>query len=147
MAAHHIVTSIDIKAPPARVWALLTDFAGMAAWNPFIRSVVGELRPGAQLTVRITPPGKAAMTFRPAVLAVSPERELRWRGRLLFPGLFDGEHYFLIEPLGAQSVRFTHGETFSGLLVGLLRGMLGATEAGFHAMNAALKNRAEAAGT
>ena len=38
------------------------------------------------------------MTFRPTVLAVNPGRELRWRGQLLLPGIFAGEHSFLIEP-------------------------------------------------
>ena len=37
------------------------------------------------------------MTFKPTVLAVHPERELRWLGRFILPGLFDGEHSFRIE--------------------------------------------------
>jgi hypothetical protein len=37
------------------------------------------------------------MTFHPAVLTVIPKSELRWLGRFLGPGIFDGEHYFQIE--------------------------------------------------
>jgi hypothetical protein len=85
------------------------------------------------------------MRFKPAVLAVRPERELRWLGHLLVPGVFDGEHYFLLEPIGSERTRLTQGEKFSGLLVRPLGGMLSATEAGFKAMNAALKEQAERA--
>ena len=44
-----------------------------------------------------------------------------------------------------NSTRFIQGERFSGLLVGpfVRRGMLDATRQGFHAMNIALKERAE----
>jgi hypothetical protein len=62
---------------------------------------------------------------------------------LLFAGIFDGEHYFLLEPIGESRTRLTQGEKFSGLLVGVLSGTLSATEAGFKAMNTALKQQAE----
>ena len=45
------------------------------------------------------------MTFKPRVLNAEPERELRWLGHLLVPGLFDGEHSFTIEPLQENRVR------------------------------------------
>ena len=143
MAERRIETAIEIDAPPSRVWALLTDFARMPDWNPFIKSISGKLAPGAQLSVHIVPPGKSGMRFKPTVLSVRPERELRWLGRLLVTGLFDGEHYFLLEPIGEGRTRLTQGEKFSGLLVGPLSGTLAATEAGFKAMNAALKQLAE----
>lgn len=85
------------------------------------------------------------MRFKPTVLAVRPERELRWLGHLFVTGLFDGEHYFLLQPLDADRARFVQGENFSGLLVGVLGGTFAATEAGFKVMNAALKLQAELA--
>ncbi|MEA2859981.1 MAG: hypothetical protein QOC72_2020 [Methylobacteriaceae bacterium] len=143
MAERRIETSIEIEASPKKVWSILTDFAGMASWNPFIKSISGTLAPGSTLAVHIAPPGKSGMRFKPTVLAVKPERELRWRGQLLLPGIFDGEHYFLLEPIGSDRARLTHGEKFSGILVGLFGGTLSATEDGFKAMNVALKQRAE----
>jgi hypothetical protein len=84
------------------------------------------------------------MTFRLVVLTATPRRELRWRGRLLMPGLFDGEHAFQLELLSTAGCRLHHTERFSGLLVGLMRGsLLDATREGFEAMNGALKRRAE----
>ena len=96
------------------------------------------------VAVHIAPPGKSGMQFKPTVLAANRERELRWLGRLLVPGIFDGEHYFLLEPIGSDRTRLTQGEKFSGILVGLFGGTLSATEDGFKAMNVALKRRAEA---
>ncbi len=100
----------------------------MSSWNPFITSISGELKPGAKLSLQVTPPGKPAMRFRPTVLAVRPQRELRWRGKLLVAGIFDGEHYFMLEPVGERRTRPVHGENFSGVLVGPLSGMLAARE-------------------
>ena len=139
-----IERTIEIEASAECVWEVLTEFEGYPEWNPFVVSVVGELTPGARLTVRLQPPGGRAMTFRPTVLRAEPGRELRWLGRLGVRGLFDGEHHFTIHPLGPGRVRFVHGETFRGILVWLLGRTLGNTARGFEAMNRALKARAEA---
>jgi hypothetical protein len=89
------------------------------------------------------------MSFTPEVVACEPEREFRWRGKFLVRGVFDGEHAFVVSQLSPSSCRFAHEETFSGILVPLLmRGkMRSGTAAGFHAMNLALKARAEGSDT
>jgi hypothetical protein len=43
MTERRIETAIEIDAPPSQVWTLLTDFARMPAWNPFIQSISGSL--------------------------------------------------------------------------------------------------------
>ena len=137
-------TEIEIQAPPERVWQLLTDFADFPQWNPFIRRISGEAKAGARLEVHIQPSGAKGMTFRPKVLRLEPNVELRWLGRLLIPGLFDGEHIFAIEPLGADKVRFVQREIFKGVLVPLFARQLDTdTRRGFEEMNQALKTRAE----
>jgi hypothetical protein len=139
-----IEAGIDIAAPRWRVWQVLTDVDRYPAWNPFITSVEGVLREGSKLRVRIEPPGRKGMTFEPTVVALAQEKELRWLGRLLMPGLFDGEHAFGLEEL-AEGCRFRQTERFSGILVPLFgAGLPEATRRGFEAMNAALKARAEA---
>lgn len=72
------------------------------------------------------------------------ERELRWLGRFLLPGLFDGEHISRMEALGHGRTRFTQAERFSGILVRALRTTLDKTELGFEHANTALKAQAEA---
>lgn len=72
-----VATSIDIAAPPERVWAVLTDFPAHARWNPFITSIAGEAKQGGRLAIRVQPPGGKGMSFRPKVLAAELNRELR----------------------------------------------------------------------
>jgi len=139
-----IDTEIEIAAPAGRVWAILTDFARFPQWNPFITRIEGEATVDARLKATIQPPGRKAMTFRPIVVKAEPPRELRWLGRLLLPGIFDGEHAFVIEPLGESRVRFRQLEQFRGILVPLIWGNIGdATRRGFELMNAAIKRVAE----
>jgi hypothetical protein len=140
-------SEIEIDAPAERVWHLLTDFASYPQWNPFIHSIRGQPIRGEGLEVRIEPPGGRGMTFKPKVLKAEDNRELRWLGHLLVPGLFDGEHSFTIESLAKNRVRFVQREAFKGLLVPLLfAGSLETnTQRGFEQMNRALKERAEAA--
>ena len=141
---HEIRTDIEIAAAPERVWEILTDFESYPRWNPFIRHITGSLDSGSRLTVRIEPPGGTGMTFRPTVLVAQRPRELKWVGRLVVRGLFDGEHRFLIEPRSNGQVSFSHSETFRGLLVPLLRRRLDLnTRQGFLEMNTALKRLAE----
>ena len=137
-------TEVEIRASPARVWDVLTDFAAYPDWNPFIPRIDGPITVGARLDARLQPPGGRGMRFRPTVLAAAPRRELRWLGHLGIPGLFDGEHAFRIEPLGPDRVRFVQEERFAGLLTPLLlRFVERGTRRGFEAMNRALKTRAE----
>jgi len=136
-------TAIDINASSDQVWRVLTDFGAYGEWNPFITSISGQVQRGARLKVRVHPPGGRGMTVRPTVLVADRNRELRWVGRLLFPGIFEGEHVFQITPLGNGRVRLLQQETFRGFLVPVLRWWLdGQTRAGFEAMNRALKERA-----
>jgi hypothetical protein len=137
-------SEIDIQASAERVWQILTDFSSFSQWNPFIRQASGNAILGEKLKVMIQPSGASAMTFRPTVLKAEPQRELRWLGHLLIPGLFDGEHIFTIESLGPDRVRFTQSEIFNGILVLLLARSLDAgTQRGFAEMNQALKEKAE----
>jgi hypothetical protein len=142
--AKELQTMIEINASTQKIWAALTDFSHYSEWNPFIRSIHGQAKQGERLEVFIQPPGGSGMTFRPIILALQPENELRWLGRLLLPGIFDGEHQFIIQPIGESRTRLIHREVFSGLLVPLLwRNLDTQTRQGFEEMNRALKKLVE----
>ena len=140
-----ILTAVDIDAPADAIWSVLVDFKTYPEWNPFIRRLVGEAKVGARLEVTAQPEGRKPMTFKPTVLVARPGRELRWLGRVLMPGIFDGEHAFMIEPQ-AKGCRLRHEETFNGLLVPMVGAMLGDTARSFANLNDALKQRVEKLG-
>lgn len=139
-----IHTEIGIGAPAARVWDVLMATDAWAEWNPFAKAS-GRFAVGERVSVTLTPPGKRAMTVRPAIVKLDAGRELRWLGSLGIRGLFDGEHGFRVAPEDVGRCRFEQFETFTGLLVAPIMWMVGdATRQGFEAMNRALKVRAEA---
>ncbi len=139
-----ISTTVDIPAPREAVWEVLTDFAAYGGWNPFMDRVEGRPQVGSKLRVHLARSAGRRVTFRPTVLAAVPGRELRWLGRLGVRGQFDGEHFITQAADGKGGTRLTQGETFSGVLVGLMGGSVSGAEAGFAAFNRALAERVQA---
>lgn len=40
--APSISTEIEIAAPPATIWAVLTDYERYPEWNPFLTKISGD---------------------------------------------------------------------------------------------------------
>ena len=139
--AKEIKTEILIHATLDKVWTILTNFENYPNWNPFIKSVIGEVKVGNKITVRIEPPKEKGMTFKPTVLIYEANKELRWIGRLLFPGLFDGEHKFELIDNGNGTITFRQSEKFKGIFVWFLN--VENTKKGFEEMNGKLKELSE----
>jgi hypothetical protein len=141
-----LISSIDIEAPAEKVWELLIDVTAYPTWNPFITRAEGPVEVGGRLTLRMQPVSGSAVTLRPTVVEVVQGHRLRWQGRLAVRGLLDADHLFILEPHGATRSRLVQREHFRGLLVPFVQRSLDrGTLPAFHAMNAALKDRAERA--
>jgi len=139
MAQKVIKTSIEIAASPEVIWKVLTDFSQYKNWNPFITSAEVVLRLGKHL--KITAGG---MSFKPEVLTVKKNKELCWKRKLLFNGIFDGEHSFEIVDHKNGTCTFKQGEIFTRVLVGLFSGKLDRqTKPGFEGMNEGVKELSE----
>ena len=142
--AKEIKTEILINATSDKVWTVFTNFDNYLKWNPFIKSIIGQVLVGNVIIVQLKPPGAKGMTFKPKVLTFEPNKELRWLGHLLFPGLFDGEHKFELIDNGDGTTTFRQSERFKGILVPLFKKMLDEnTMNGFNLMNQKLKELAE----
>jgi hypothetical protein len=134
-------TVVQIDAAPEEVWRVLVDFAAYPAWSPRL-TVVGRPEPGQRLRVTAAAPGEKGMRFTPRVLTAEPGRALRWRGRVLLPGLCDGVHEFVLTPW-AGGTQLVQAEDFSGLLVPFVGRALAQTEQGMREQNAALRQRVQ----
>lgn len=134
-----VKTEISIQASPDKVWKIFTDFDSYPKWNPFIKSIQGIVASGNKIKVSIT-----GMNFTPIVLQYQTNKQLIWKGVLMIPGLFDGEHRFILIDLGNGTTLFKQEETFSGILVPLFKNYLNSKiKSGYEAMNTKLKELAE----
>ena len=139
MAKKIIQTEILINASPEKVWSILTNFEEYPSWNPFVLSLTGEMVVGQKIKIVLPD-----MSFNPTLLVYNENKEMRWIGKLLFKGVFDGEHSFVIIDNENGTVTFKHEEIFSGMLVGPFSKKLDRdTKPGFQAMNEKLKDLAE----
>jgi hypothetical protein len=120
---------IKIAAPPAVVWAVLTDFSRYPRWNPMVTAAEGTAAGGSIATLHYRSSIGLPLRFRVRITRFEAERELRWIGRRL--GV-SGQHYFQRMADGSGT-RFVHGEVFRGRLAGtlglLFRGQLPVFEA------------------
>ena len=140
----NLKTEIVIDAPADKIWTVLMDHEAYPSWNPFIKNISGNTQVGGKLSVKIQSDGSKPMHFTPVVLVNNGNDEFRWVGKLFIKGLFDGEHFFILEPINKNQTRFIHGENFTGLLSGILWKMIGSdTQKGFEAMNVKMKSRVE----
>jgi hypothetical protein len=138
-----IRSELEIAAPAAEVWGILTDFPRYQEWNPFITEIESEGVVGGALRLLLSLPQGRDYRLKATLLRIEEDYELRWRAHLLFPGLFDGEHFLRLIAVDAKRTRFVQGENFSGLLLRFSGRTLTQVARGFDYMNEALKRRAE----
>jgi len=136
---HQISTSIIINAVPSAVWKVFTDFDAYPQWNPFVKSIKGEIAVGKQFDAEI-----GTMKFKPTTQVFEENEEFTWLGHLLFSGVFDGRHSFVFSDNGDGTTTLVQKEEFKGILVRLMKKKLD-TEivAGFNDMNKKLKELVE----
>jgi len=132
-------SEIPIRADPETIWKTLVVFPSIPSE---IRDAICNRKIGQNLRVFMNAGGWGA-TLTVQLLAVEPFREIRWKGYLWIPGLFDGEHCFEIRQDTGGVSRLVQREIFNGLLLPLLSGTLRDTKQEFERMNVAIRDRAE----
>jgi hypothetical protein len=105
-----------IKAPPAAVWSVLTDGAGLTSWPSGIERFEGEIREGAKIKLYSeASPGRA---FPLKVVEIIPNRRMVWKGGMPL-GLFTGVRTYTLTEEGDHT-HFKMREEFTGPLTSMI---------------------------
>ena len=88
----------EIAADTAAIWATLIDFGAYESWNPFVVSASRTSDAEGKLTAHLLI-GDQEHTKEAAITIFHPERKLRWRSRVLLPGLRDEELEVILRPV------------------------------------------------
>eukprot|EP00877_Chromochloris_zofingiensis_P006856 jgi/Chrzof1/2423/Cz11g15020.t1 len=136
-----------IPAHPDKVWAVFTDFDSYPDWATYM-SFPGAHKPkqvGQTFNLKLTNKDGSNLWFTPKVTVLSPQKELRWTGKLWGSDwVFVGDHFFNFEASEDQkSTKFIHGENSTGLVVPFLlcTGTMTKIQAEFADFNEQLKAR------
>ena len=133
-----------MNCTPEKIWNILLNFNEYELWNPFMTKVVGDAKLGSKIMVKIQTVRGKERTYYPIITKIDKDKELRWKGKSFFPGIFDGERIFIIEKSIDNQVSFLHKEIFTGLGVRFVGDKLDEDlKESFDRMNMALKTRAE----
>ena len=137
-------STLEISAPAAQVWAVLTDFASYPEWNTAVPRLDGDLTVGSTLSMDLDLDGKR-MAVTADVQDLEAGRSFSWKGKLGAEVLFTGRREFTVAAAGPGASTFRHVESLSGLIVPLFMLAKGkAVGEHHHAFNRSVKQRAEA---
>ena len=140
-----IKTEINIAAPPAKVWSILSDINKWQEWSPIVNSSQGEAAIGSELAITMMgkEAGKDGPKYNPVITELKEPNYLRWRAHMLAGFIFTNDKILELEET-STGTRLIHKEQFSGLLAPLFCGQM---EKGvppmLNSMNKALKDLAE----
>ena len=140
-----IKTEIEISAPPAKVWSILTDINNWQAWSPIIKGSQGEASIGSELTIAMIgkKEGEDGPIYNPVITELEEPKHLRWQAHMLAGFIFTNYKVLELEAT-SSGTRLIHKEMFKGMLAPVFCGQM---EKGvppmLNSMNQALKALAE----
>ncbi len=134
-----------MRVARSRVWDAVVDFPSYGEWSTQLSWLGGGAGPGAALKLRLAVEGAAPYEFTPTVSVGEPNVRFAWLARTGVPRLFDGEHFFELEPMAGGKTRLMNRERYSGALSLLMQRlpMMAGAPRGFAKMNDEIKARAE----
>lgn len=134
---------LEINAPAAVVWDVITDTARYSEWNPFVLECDADLRPGQPINMRVRL-GKGIQKANEIIEQVEEGRGFSYHMKPPPLGALRSRRSHDIEPLDENRCRYrSHFELdgwLSPLVIFLMRDKL---QAGFDGMSHGIKARAE----
>ncbi len=129
----------DIAAEPGRIWSLLTDATAFPTWCSSVTSLRGPIALGATLELRV--PLDPKRTFKPKVTRLEENRTMEWTDGMA--PMFKGVRTFRLTPRSDRVTEFEMRETFSGIMLPLIKKTLPDFRPSFETYAADLKQAAE----
>jgi uncharacterized protein YndB with AHSA1/START domain len=126
--------SIDIKADPAIIWALLTNTSDYPRWNSTVTSIEGKIALGEKIKLKSTLDAKR--TFKLKVKEFVPESRLVW-------GDGQGTRVYTLKNNGNGIVTFSMVEKIGGLMFPMYASYIPPFDQSFEQFAADLKKEAE----
>ncbi len=142
-----IKTEIEISAPPAKVWSVLTEIDKWKDWSPIINDASGKAALGAKLSITMCgkdgKEGKGGPKYQPIVTVFEAPKRFEWMATMMAGFIFTNGKIIELEQSGSGT-RLVHKETFSGIMVPLMWGQMeGSVPQMLNSMNEALKKLVE----
>ncbi|HNP56541.1 MAG TPA: SRPBCC domain-containing protein [Gordonia sp. (in: high G+C Gram-positive bacteria)] len=136
--------SVEIAAPAATVWAVLTDFDAYGQWNPFVPHASCTLEPGTPIDMQVRLRGDNLRRQREFVNSVTPGRSFSYSMKPAPLGLLRSVREQTVLPSGPGTSHYASHFQIDGALTPVVSTLLGKDmRRGFDDMAAALKQRAE----
>ena len=126
--------SIDIKADPGIIWALLTKAADYPRWNTTVISIEGNIALGEKIKLKSTLDAKRTFTLK--IKEFEPGKRLVW-------GDGQGNRVYTLTKNNNGTVTFSMIEKIGGLMFPLYAKMIPPFDQSFEQFAASLKNEAE----
>ena len=135
---------VDIDAPPATVWRILTDFDEYEHWNPLAVRCATTLVPGDPIDMRVRLGPGRLLKQREWVRTCTPGQEFSYAMKPIPLGLLQSLRTQELTAIEGNRTRYTAHFEIQGFLQPLVRVLLGgALRRGFDGVAAGLKARAE----
>jgi hypothetical protein len=100
-AGRRIELRTELPCSAAAAWEVFVDIPGWPAWSRYVRTLRGDLIPGAPWQVDVADaPADNAVRLRPRLLAVDPPRRLLFASTIAADWVLRMEHGFIFEDAG-----------------------------------------------
>jgi hypothetical protein len=139
-----LTQTLEVAAPAATVWSVIVDLERYPAWNPFVVACRSTLATGSPIAMRVRVLPFVAQPQRETVFEHVPGRLLRYGIPPLPLGAIASSRSHEVEAIAVERARYVSRFELGGWLAPVVNALLGRRlAAGFAAMSAALKARAE----
>ncbi|MGH8505278.1 MAG: SRPBCC family protein [Stenotrophobium sp.] len=134
---------VEIDAPAARVWEVITDLKRYPEWNPFMRECSTTFKPGDPIDMKVQLMAKP-QPQREWVLEYVEGKRFAYNMKPVPAGALSSFRSHEVEALSDHRTRYRSYFHLKGWLMPLVRALLGARlQKGFAGMTQGIQQRAE----